>query len=382
MIPYLDLQAQHRPLLPAFEAALREIVGSSEFCLGSQVDRFEASFAAYCGVEHAIGVNSGTSALHLALLALGIGPEHEVITVPSTFVATVAAIRYCGARPVLVDIDPERLTMDPDRLQAAITKRTGAIMPVHLYGQMADMDPISAIAEHYGVPVVEDAAQAHGATYRGKKAGGIGKLGCFSFYPGKVMGALGEGGAIVTNDADIAHRCRAMRDWGQTERAVHQWPCFNYRMEGLQGAVLDLKLKHLEDWVAARGSVASAYDRLFAGRVRDARLKRPRPCPDGRHVYHQYAVRLPDRNRVREELSRAGVQTGIHYPRPVHLQPGFSDLGYGPGDLPEAEALAATTLSLPIYPELSTDAIATVVDTLAAIVGDGAAIGVPDRDAG
>jgi dTDP-4-amino-4,6-dideoxygalactose transaminase len=365
MIPFLDLNAQNRALLPEIEAALREVVASSEFCLGSHVERFEQGFARFCGARHAIGVSSGTSALHMALLALDIGPGDEVITVASTFVATVAAIRYCGATPVLVDIEPGRCTMDPGLVEAAITPRTAALLPVHLYGRMADMDPIRSIAERRGLALIEDAAQAHGADYKGRSAGTIGNVGCFSFYPGKVIGAFGEGGAIVTDDDALAGRVRAMRDWGQRERAVHQWPCFNYRMDGLQGAVLGLKLPHAASWVGARGRVAATYERLLAERVPVELMRRPEPANDGRHAWHQYAVRVAERDRVRAALTKAGIQTGIHYPLPVHLQPGFADLGWKAGDLPQSEALAGTTLSLPIYPELTDAQLDTVVGTLA-----------------
>ncbi len=368
MIAFLDLRAQHEPLLPDFEKALREVVGSSEFCLGSRVERFEQAFARFCGVRHAIGVNSGTSALHLALLAIGVGPGNEVLTVPSTFVATLAAIRYCGARPVLVDIEPERFTMDPARVEAAITARTAAIVPVHLYGQMADMEPIRDIARRRGIPVIEDAAQAIGAEYREARAGSMGVLGCFSFYPGKILGALGEGGAITTDDDSLAAQLRAMRDWGQFERAVHHYPCFNYRMDGLQGAFLEIKLRRVEAWIEARRRIAAHYDRLFA--EHGAAVATPRPCPDGVHAYHQYAVRIEDRDQLQAELASQGIGTAIHYPTPAHLQPGFADLGYRRGDFPNAEALAKTTLSLPIYPELAESAVAEVVERLAQCAGE------------
>ena len=368
MIPFLDLKAQHAALRDEIDEAIRAVIDSSEFCLGSSVERFEQDFARVCGVRHAIGVNSGTSALHLALLALGAGPEKEVITVASTFVATVAVIRYVGSRPVLVDIDPDRFTLDPARLEAAITPRTAAIIPVHLYGQIADMAPILRIAGRHGIPVIEDAAQAHGATYHGKPAGSLGRIGCFSFYPGKILGAFGEGGAIVTDDDDLARHMRAMRDWGQFERAVHHYPCFNYRMEGIQGAVLGVKLRHLAKWLEGRQRVAKAFDAMFAECEVGDRLIAPAPCPDGVHAYHLYAVRVADRDRVRHELASNGIQSGIHYPRPVHLQPGFSDLGYQHGSLPNSEQLARTTLSLPIYPELSAGDQAQIVDRLVSIV--------------
>ena len=361
MIPFLDLRAQYRSIRTEIDAAIAEVIDTSQFILGPAVERFEKDFAAYCGVRHAIGVNSGTSALHLALMALGVGRDDEVITVAHTFVATAAAITYTGARPVLVDVDEERFTLDPAKLQAAITPRTRAIIPVHLYGQVADMDPIMAIADSARIPVIEDAAQAHGATYKGKSAGSIGRIGCFSFYPGKNLGAFGEAGSVVTNDDDFARRIRAIRDWGQLQRSVHELPGYNYRMEGLQGAVLGVKLRHLAAWTAGRQGVARRYNELFAASRIAGRIHRPRPCPDGEHVYHQYVIRVSRRDQLREELSRRGVQTGIHYPNPVHLQPAFTALGYNQGDFPESERITRDIVSLPIYSELDDEQIRTVV---------------------
>ncbi|MDZ4820238.1 MAG: DegT/DnrJ/EryC1/StrS family aminotransferase, partial [Planctomycetota bacterium] len=304
------------------------------------------------------------SALHLALMALGVGRNDEVITVAHTFVATVAAITYVGAKPVLVDVDPERFTMDAARLRGAITPRTRAIIPVHLYGQMADMGPIMEIADSAGIPVIEDAAQAHGATYRGSKAGSLGRFGCFSFYPGKNLGAYGEAGCVLTDDEELALRMCAIRDWGQLERGVHRLPGYNYRMEGLQGAVLDVKLRHLEGWTDQRLRVARQYDELFSASRVSNQVRLPRPCPDGRHVYHQYVIRVKERDRLREELARRGVQTGVHYSLPVHLQPVFSGLGYEEGDFPEAERMAREVASLPIYPELDGESVRHVVEAV------------------
>lgn len=371
MIPFLNLRAQHEALWPALESAFKRVVNSSAFCLGEAVTSFEAAFAAYCGVRHCVGVNSGTSALHLALLAFDIGPGDEVITVPSTFVATVAAIRYTGATPVFVDVDPQRYTMDPNRLEAAITPRTTAILPVHLYGQMADMSCIGQIAAKHGLPVIEDAAQAHGATFNGKPAGRYGSMACFSFYPGKPLGALGEGGAVVTDNDGLATKIRAMRDWGQYERQVHHYPSFNYRMDGIQGALLEVKLKRLPEWVEARQRVAARYDNMLAELRSDNLLSTPRRTNDGVHAYHQYAIRVVDRDKMRRALTDRGVQTGVHYPIPVHLQPGFRDLGYSEHDFHVAEALAATTLSLPIYPELAPSAQDEVVHSLRAVLATG-----------
>jgi dTDP-4-amino-4,6-dideoxygalactose transaminase len=363
-VRFSDIRCQNDSLRDEINAAIRAIIDSSEFCLGSAVFQFEESFATFLKVRHAIAVNSGTSALHLALLALGIGDGDEVITVASTFVATAAAVRYTGARPVFVDIDPDRFTMEPTNIESAITSKTAAIMPVHLYGQVADMDPICRIAENHGLPVIEDAAQAHGATYKGSLAGTLGKAGCFSFYPGKVLGAFGEGGAVVTNDDDLADRVRIMRDWGQAERGVHHYPSFNYRMEGMQGAVLNIKLRRLGEWVNARRQVAETYDRLLADIPQSLRIVLPVAFPDGKHIYQQYAIRTSSRAKVRAYLSQIGIETRIHYPLPVHLQPGFNDLGAACGDLPRSEALARSTLSLPIYPEIPANALERVADGL------------------
>ena len=363
-VSFSDIRAQNNSLREEIDTAIRKVIDKSDFCLGSAVLEFEDSFATFLGARYVVAVNSGTSALHLALLALGIGDGAEVITVASTFVATAAAILYTGSRPVFVDIDPDRFTMDPSKIEAAITPKTAAIMPVHLYGQVADMDPICRIAQNHGLSVIEDAAQAHGATYKGAMAGTLGKIGCFSFYPGKVLGAFGEGGAVATDDGALAERVRIMRDWGQTERGVHLYPSFNYRMDGIQGAVLNIKLRRVREWINARRQVAARYDRLLGTIPQSLSIVRPKAFPDGQHIYHQYAIRIPERDSVRANLSRVGIETGIHYRFPVHLQPGFKDLGAAPGDLPCSEALAQTTLSLPIYPELTASMLERVVDAI------------------
>jgi len=348
VIPYLDLQAQYRGIRHEMDKAVREVLDSGQYVLGKPVAAFEERFARYCGVKHAVAVNTGTSALHLALLAAGIGPSDEVVTVPMTFVATTAAIAYTGARPVMVDIDPRTWTMDPAKLEAAITPRTKAILPVHLHGQMADMQSILDIANAHGIPVIEDACQAHGAEYRGQRAGSLGLAGCFSFYPGKNLGAAGEGGALVTDRDDIAEKARLLRDWGQSVRYRHDVQAFNYRMDAIQGAILGVKMNHIEAWTEARRAVAARYDALLA----DCGLGLPARVDGVRHVYHVYAVRVRDRDRVRQDLANAGVGNGVHYPIPVHLQPAYANLEYRDGDFPVAEAMAAETLSLPIYPEL------------------------------
>ena len=352
MIPFLDLRAQYAAFKPEIDAAILRVLNSAQFVLGDEVAAFEREFAAYCGATHGVAVNSGTSALHLALLAAGVTAGDEVITVPFTFVATVSAIRYTGATPVFVDIDPVTFTMDPARIERAITPRTKVILPVHLYGQMGDMDAIAAVAQRHGLSVIEDACQAHGAEYRGRRAGSMGVSGCFSFYPGKNLGAYGEGGMVVTSRDDHAETIRMLRDWGQPpgQRYQHVVKGFNYRMEGLQGAILRVKLAHLETWTEARRAGARRYDAILSdvGSVRT-----PQAPADGRHVYHIYAIRSSDRQALQQALQREGIQTGLHYPVPVHLQPAHSDLGYHAGDFPASEAAARDVLSLPLYPELT-----------------------------
>jgi dTDP-4-amino-4,6-dideoxygalactose transaminase len=359
-VPYLDLRAQYHSIKRDIDAAVARVLESTQYTLGDEVAAFEREFAEYCRAEEGIAVNSGTSALHLALLAAGIGPGDEVVTVPFTFVATVSAIVYTGARPVLVDVEPDYYTMDPARLEAAITPRTKAIIPVHIFGQPADMDPILEIAGRHGVAVIEDAAQAHGAQYKGRRCGSMGQLSCFSFYPGKNLGAYGEGGAVVTSDADLARRIRVMRNWGEEQRYVHAVKGFNYRMDGIQGAILRVKLQYLERWTEARRERAARYRRALAG----AGLGLPAERPHVRHVYHVFAVRLPQRDAWRERLTEAGIQTGVHYPIPVHLQPAHRDLGYTRGDFPVAESVASEVLSLPIFPELSDAQIELVASAL------------------
>jgi len=313
------------------------------------VAAFENEFAAYCGGGEAIGVNSGTSALHLALLAAGVGPGDEVITTPLTFVATVAAIGYCGARPVFVDIDPQSFTIDVNRIEAAITKRTKVILPVHLYGHPADMDPILEIARRHKLAVVEDAAQAHGAEYKGRRAGSMGDLGCFSFYPGKNLGAYGEGGAVTTKNPEHARLINMLRDWGAERKYHHELKGYNYRMEGFQGAILRVKLRYLEGWTNLRREHARLYTELLKGGA----VTTPSVRPDSNPVWHVYGIRTKDRQALQESLLEQGVQTNIHYPFPIHLLPAWAELGYGEGAFPEAETAAREELSLPLYPELT-----------------------------
>lgn len=349
MIPFLDLQTQYASIKTDIQRAVSRVFETGQFVLGEEVAAFESEFARYVGADHGVAVNTGTSALHLSLLAAGIGPGDEVITVPFTFVATVAAIGYTGAHPVFVDIDPQSLTMDVAQLEAAITPRTKAVLPVHLYGQPADMDPLLAIARKHGLIVIEDACQAHGAEYNGHRVGSLGDLGCFSFYPGKNLGACGEGGIVVTSNPKYAETLRMLRDWGQAKKYHHVLRGYNYRMEGLQGAILRVKLRHLDAWTDQRRSRAAEYNRF----LQHSEVVRPQEMPYARHVYHIYAVRTRERVELQRTLQSYGVQTGIHYPIPVHLQEAYRDLGYVAGDFPHTEQAANEVLSLPMYPELS-----------------------------
>jgi dTDP-4-amino-4,6-dideoxygalactose transaminase len=356
VIPFVDLKAQYRAIKPEVDAAILSVLESCEFTLGSEVRAFEEEFAAYCQARYGIGVNSGTSALHLALLAAGVGPGDEVITVPFTFIATVSAIAYTGATPVFVDIDPRTFNMDVAAIEAAITPRTKAIMPVHLYGRPADVDPIVEIARRRGLVVIEDAAQAHGAEYRGRRAGSLGDMACFSFYPGKNLGAYGEGGIVVTESPDYTRTLRMLRDWGAEKKYQHVLKGYNYRMEGIQGAVLRVKLRHLERWTEGRRAAAARYDDLLA----DGGVVTPEPTTRDRHVYHIYAVRTDRRQELQDALHAESIQTGVHYPIPVHLQPAFADLGYRAGCFPHAERAAHEVLSLPMFPELTPEQCAAV----------------------
>jgi dTDP-4-amino-4,6-dideoxygalactose transaminase len=360
-VPFLDLKAQYRSIKVEIDPAIAHVLETTQFVLGGEVEAFEREFAAYSGAAQGIAVNSGTSALHLALLAAGIGPGDEVITVPNTFVATVAAVKYTGARPVLVDIDPARFTMDPARVEAAITPRTKALLPVHLYGQPADMDPIVEIARRRGLVVIEDAAQAHGARYKGRPVGSLGDLACFSFYPGKNLGAYGEGGMVLTSNAEYAKKIRMLRDWGQDRKYNHLLAGYNYRMEGMQGAILRVKLRHLEKWTEARRAHAARYGRLLA----DCGVGIPAEAAEARHVYH--VVRTSQREAVMKALGEQGIQTGIHYPIPVHLQPAYADPAYARGSFPLAEKAADEVTSLPMFPEMNEEQLQLVAGALRAL---------------
>ncbi len=363
VVPLIDLKAQIASLKAEINEGFRRVLESGSFVLGPEVEAFENEFASFCEVRHGVGVNSGTSALHLALLAAGVGPGDEVITVPFTFIATVAAIEYVGAKPVLVDIEPDSFTMDVEKLETQITAKTKAILPVHLYGQVADMRPVMEIAGRHGLVVIEDASQAHAARYKGRRAGGLGHVGCFSFYPTKNLGAFGEAGAVVTDNAEYAAKVRMLRDWGQEAKYKHVLRGFNHRMEALQGVFLRAKLRHLTDWTDARRRLAQRYDATLSGL--DLRL--PKEMPRREHAYHLYAVRVRDRGRVQAELMQKGIATAVHYPEPVHLIAAYRDLGYGEGTFPVSEAMARETLSLPLFPELTEAQQDRVITALRAI---------------
>lgn len=364
MVPFVDLKDQYLDIAPELAPALERVFTSCQFVLGPEVEAFERDFATYLGVEHVVGVGSGTDALHMALLEAGVGPGSEVILPANTFIATALAVTYTGALPVLVDVDERSFNMDAERAEEAITPRTKAIMPVHLYGQSADMDRISDLARERGIAVVEDACQAHGARFGEKRVGTFGRTGCFSFYPGKNLGAYGDGGAVATNDAGVAERLRLLRNYGQKEKYTHSSVGYNSRLDSIQAAVLRVKLGRLDEWNERRRDAAALYDELLAGGVRTPEVLAGRD-----HVYHIYAVRVEERDRVLAGLADAGITAGVHYPVPVHLQPCYGGLGYGPGDFPVTESLAATELSLPMYPEIGEENVRTVAGALLELVG-------------
>ena len=368
-IPFVDLKAQYRSIAAEIDSAMQRVLNDADFILGKDVELFEEEFARYCGARHAVGVDTGISALELALRACGVGAGDEVITVSHTFIATVSSISFTGARPVFVDVRPDTYTIDTTQIESAITSRTKAIMPVHLYGQPADMDEILAIARKHGLRVIEDACQAHGATYKGKPVGGLGDAGCFSYYPGKNLGAYGDGGALVTNDSAIADEVRILRNYGQREKYVHVRMAYNHRLDSLQAAILRVKLRHLDPWNEARGRAARAYDEL----LRDAhQMITPKSEHDRSHVYHLYVVQHPQRDELRSHLQRSGVHAGLHYPVPVHLQPCYESLGIPRGSLPVTESISERVLSLPMFPELSTEQISRVCHVISEFVNRGA----------
>jgi dTDP-4-amino-4,6-dideoxygalactose transaminase len=352
-VPFADLRALHAPLRAELAGVLERVLDSNTFILGPEVQRFEKAFARYLGVEHCVAVCNGTAALQVALLALGIGPGDEVITTANTFIATAEAISAVGARPVFVDVDPRYYTMDPAAVARAITPKTRALIPVHLYGQCADMDPLLELARQHNLTVIEDACQAHGAEYKGRKAGSMGTLGCFSFYPGKNLGALGEGGAIVCNGPDLALRMQMLRDHGSVKKYEHSFPAFNLRLEGLQGGFLAAKLPHLDTGNDCRRAAARLYDQALA----ESGLVTPAAMPGCRHVYHLYVVQAEDRDALKVFLGDHGIETGLHYPLPLHRQQAYASLGYKPQDFPVTNALAGRILSLPMFPTITREQV-------------------------
>ena len=360
-IPLVDLKAQYALIRDDVDAAMARVVASADFILGAEVDAFEADYARYCGTAHAVGLDSGLSALELGMRALGIGPGDEVITPAHSFIASSSAISFTGATPVWVDVDPVTYNLDPAQLEAAITSRTRAIMPVHLYGQPADMDAILEVAALHELLVVEDACQAHGARYRGRPVGSLGDVGAFSFYPGKNLGAYGDAGALVTGRAEVAEKVRAMRNYGQRKKYDHVHLAWNRRLDTIQAAVLRVKLRHLDAWNEARRRQASVYDEVLA----ESGLVLPQVAADREHVFHLYVVQADRRDDLLAYLHAKGVQAGIHYPIPIHLQEVYRERGYGPGSFPVTEALAQRILSLPMYPELSDEQVRRVADAVA-----------------
>lgn len=363
-VKFVDLSAQHKALETEIKDVFNRVLSNCSFVLGPEVEKFEKAFASYCQAAHCIAVTNGTAALQLVLQGLGVGPGDEVITVAHTFIATAEGITAAGARPVFVDIDPVSYTMDPSNLEAAITPRTKAIIPVHLYGQPADMDAINAIAAKHGIPVIEDACQAHGAKYQGRRTGSLGRAACFSFYPSKNLGACGEGGAITTDDAELAKKVRMLRDHGSVKKYEHDFPAYNLRLEGLQGGVLAVKLPHLDGWNENRRNLAKRYNELFAG----SKIVSPKQMPYAEHVYHLYVVVVEDREGLRKTLSEQGIENGLHYPIPLHLQKAYADLGYKKGDFPVSEHVAANHVSLPMYAELPLEHVEHVAKAVREIV--------------
>jgi len=364
-VPFLDLKAQYASIHNEITAALRQVFDSAAFAGGPFVERFEKDFASFCQSRFAIGVGSGTDALWMALLAIGVGRGDEVITVPNTFIATCEAISFCGAKPVFVDIDEQTYNINPDLIESAITARTKAVIPVYLYGQMADMDRIIEIARAHRLFVIEDACQAHGAEYKGQRAGSIGDVGCFSFYPSKNLGAYGEAGAIVTNNGELAEKMRTFRDHGQAKKYYHSIIGWNARMDGLQAAVLSVKLKYIQTWNEMRRRNAQLYNVLLADI--DGVLT-PVEADYAKHIYHIYAIRTQNRDALISALSRKGISCGIHYPMPIHLQRAYKSLGYQTGNFPVAEKCAEQLVSLPMFPELSREQIERVCQEIRAFL--------------
>jgi dTDP-4-amino-4,6-dideoxygalactose transaminase len=370
-VPYFDLKSHHAAIRSELDRAIREVIDEGAFAGGPFVARFEEDFAAYCDCPYASGVGSGTEALWLSLLALGVGPGDDVLTVPNTFMATAEAISYCGARPVFVDVDERTYTMDPAALEKTVTARTKAIIPVHLFGQSADMDPILEVARKHGLFVIEDACQAHGAEYKGRKVGANADAACFSFYPAKNLGAFGDAGAVVTYNAELQAKIRLLREHGQVRKYYHSMIGWNCRMDGIQAAVLRVKLRHLGRYTELRRSHAAQYDRALSG---IEELVSPVQAAWARHVYHIYAVRVNNREDVMSRLAEKGIGTGVHYPVPVHLQEAYHSLGYQSGDFPIVERCAREFVSLPMFPELTSAQVEIVIEAVKEAVGgrDGA----------
>jgi dTDP-4-amino-4,6-dideoxygalactose transaminase len=360
-VPFLDMRARHAAGKRDFLEAIGRIIDSGAFCGDAAVEGFEQDFAAYCGSRHAVSVGSGTDALWLTMRAMGIGPGDEVITVPMTYMATIEAICLTGAKPVFVDIDETTYTMDPAGLKRALSPASKAVLPVHLFGQAAPMGPILDLARQHGLRVIEDAAQAHGAEYQARKAGSIGDAGCFSFYPSKNLGAFGDGGAVVTDDGNLADRLRVLRNHGQCSKNRHTLPGWNSRLDGIQAAVLRIKLRDLEAQNAQRRAHAARYHAAFDD---SPCIKRPHTADDRLHVHHIYAIRTGGRCRMLNDLSALGIECAVHYPLPAHLQPALADLGFKPGDFPVSERCAAEFISLPMFPELTTTQIDCVVEAV------------------
>ena len=348
-IPLVDLKAQYASIRPEIDVAIQRVIDTTSFIMGPDVRAFEDAFARYCGVTHCVGVSSGTAALELALRAFGVGPGHEVITVAHTFIATAEAISAVGAKPVFVDIDPATYTLDPNRLTAAITPATRAIIPVHIYGHPAAMTAINQVAKIHNLVVIEDAAQAHGATWQGKFAGTLADAACFSFYPGKNLGAYGDAGALTTNNPPIAEQVRSLRNHGRRSKYLHDQKGFGERLDTLQAAILAAKLPHLVQWTTARRRLAARYNVLLAA----CEVSLPTVAPEAEPAWHLYVLRTPQRDALLDFLKAHGVEAGVHYPVPLHLQPAYADLGYHKGDFPVTEAVADSCLSLPLYPEMT-----------------------------
>lgn len=365
-VPFLDLKAQYELIREEISCVLQDVLDNTAFAGGPFVAQFEKEFASFCQTQEAIGVGNGTDALWAAMLGLGIGPGDEVITAPNTFIATAEAISFCGAKPVFVDIDEHTYTISPSLIEAAITSRTRAILPVHLYGQPADMDPIMKIAKRDGLFVIEDACQAHGAEYKGQRTGSVGDAGCFSFYPGKNLGAYGEAGAVTTNNAELADKVRAFRDHGQRKKYYHSIIGWNARMDGFQGAVLSVKLKYLSKWNEDRNKNAKIYNKLLA-EVNG--VMTPKKADYAKHVYHIYTIRIKNRDELVKSLAEKGIFCGIHYPVPLHLQDAYKSLGYKKGDFPVAEKCAEEIVSLPMFAELTEEQIGYVSDRLRGFYG-------------